>query len=333
MASSAPAVVHLLQALGLDQASTSRPSPDHSASNTWRAPLFDTVPSAMRRISAASVAGATGLASMSRPSALSRLRDLAHQPVGRQLGLAAGVARGLVEAREGQALRHHRRVVGRQAVVALEALRPSPRAARASRRARARSTRARSPAAAGRGRGSSGSRARLPCCASRASRRCRGRTARWPARSRRPSSMRSICHCTSKSIACCRKRKLFRFLISRRVPKGAPGRRTETLASQRKLPSCMLPSQMPSHTTSACSALAYSTASALRAHVGLGDDLQQRRAGAVQVDAGLAVVVLVQATCRRPPPGGRASGCTVVRCVAEHELDLRRPAPPGSRTG
>jgi hypothetical protein len=33
------------------------------------------------------------------------------------------------------------------------------------------------------------------------------------------------------------------------------GRRTETLASQRKLPSCMLPSQMPSHTTSACSAL------------------------------------------------------------------------------
>ena len=59
------------------------------------------------------------------------------------------------------------------------------------------------------------------------------------------------------------KRKLFRFLISRRVPKGAPGRRTETLASQRKLPSCMLPSQMPSQTTSACSAFAYSTASAL----------------------------------------------------------------------
>jgi hypothetical protein len=64
-------------------------------------------------------------------------------------------------------------------------------------------------------------------------------------------------------MACCRKRKLFRFLISRRVPSGAPGRRTETLASQRKLPSCMLPSQMPSHTTSACRALAYSTASAL----------------------------------------------------------------------
>ena len=59
------------------------------------------------------------------------------------------------------------------------------------------------------------------------------------------------------------KRKLFRFLISRRVPNGAPGRRTETLASQRKLPSCMLPSQMPSQTTSVCSARAYSTASAL----------------------------------------------------------------------
>src|SRR5213075_2371596 len=46
--------------------------------------------------------------------------------------------------------------------------------------------------------------------------------------------------------------KLFRFLISRRVPKGAPGLRTDTLASQRNEPSCMLPSQMPSQTTSAC---------------------------------------------------------------------------------
>ena len=57
------------------------------------------------------------------------------------------------------------------------------------------------------------------------------------------------------------KRKLLRFLISQRVPSGSPGRRTDTLASQRKLPSCMLPSQMPIHCTSACSALAYATAS------------------------------------------------------------------------
>ena len=59
-----------------------------------------------------------------------------------------------------------------------------------------------------------------------------------------------------------RKRKLFRFLISQRVPSGAPGRRTETLASQRKLPSCMLPSQMPIQRTSPCRAFAYATASA-----------------------------------------------------------------------
>ena len=42
---------------------------------------------------------------------------------------------------------------------------------------------------------------------------------------------------------------------------------------------------MSSQTTSACSAFAYSTASTLRAHVRLGDDLEQRRAGAVEVDA------------------------------------------------
>jgi hypothetical protein len=31
-----------------------------------------------------------------------------------------------------------------------------------------------------------------------------------------------------------------------------------------------------------------------RPHVGLGDDLEQRRAGAIQVDAALALIVLVQ---------------------------------------
>ncbi len=54
-----------------------------------------------------------------------------------------------------------------------------------------------------------------------------------------------------------------RFLISQRVPSFAsPSGRTDTLASQRKLPSCMLPSQMPIQRTSACSAFAYATASA-----------------------------------------------------------------------
>ncbi len=59
------------------------------------------------------------------------------------------------------------------------------------------------------------------------------------------------------------KRNEFRFLISQRVPNAAwPIGRTDTFASQRNEPSCMLPSQMPSQTTSACSAFAYATASA-----------------------------------------------------------------------
>ena len=45
------------------------------------------------------------------------------------------------------------------------------------------------------------------------------------------------------------KRKEFRFLISQRVPSlRRPRLRTETLASQRNEPSCMLPSQMPIQT-------------------------------------------------------------------------------------
>ena len=57
-------------------------------------------------------------------------------------------------------------------------------------------------------------------------------------------------------MACCMNLKLFKFLISRRVPNGAPGLRTDTLASQRNEPSCMLPSQMPIQVTILCSSLA-----------------------------------------------------------------------------
>ena len=57
-------------------------------------------------------------------------------------------------------------------------------------------------------------------------------------------------------MACSMKRNELRFLISQRVPSGSPGRRTDTFASQRKDPSCMLPSQMPIQRTSVCSALA-----------------------------------------------------------------------------
>ena len=49
----------------------------------------------------------------------------------------------------------------------------------------------------------------------------------------------------SYSIACMTKRTEFTFLISQRVPYCSPGRRTETLQSQRREPSSMLPSQVP----------------------------------------------------------------------------------------
>ena len=109
-----------------------------------------------------------------------------------------------------------------------------------------------------------------------------------------PSSIRSICHWTSKSIACCRNLKLFRFLISRRVPNGAPGRRTETLASQRNEPFLHVAVADAEPDDERVQRAGVGDRLGARAHVGLGDDLQQRRAGAVQVDAGLAVVVLVQ---------------------------------------
>ena len=55
------------------------------------------------------------------------LGDFAHHPVGGQLGLAAGLGRRLEVGAEGLALGHHRRVIGRQAVLLLEALRHGAR--------------------------------------------------------------------------------------------------------------------------------------------------------------------------------------------------------------
>ena len=44
--------------------------------------------------------------------------------------------------------------------------------------------------------------------------------------------------------------------LAARAQRLPPGLRTDTLASQRKLPSCMLPSQMPIQVTILCSSLA-----------------------------------------------------------------------------
>ena len=55
----------------------------------------------------------------------------------------------------------------------------------------------------------------------------------------------------------------FRFLISRRVPNlSVPLGFIDTLISHLKLPSCILPSQIPIHCTSSCNFFAYATASA-----------------------------------------------------------------------
>ena len=56
----------------------------------------------------------------------------------------------------------------------------------------------------------------------------------------------------------------------------------------------MLPSQMPSHTHQRMQRLRIRDRFGGAAHVRLGDDFQQRRAGAVQVDAGHAREVFVQ---------------------------------------
>ena len=111
----------------------------------------------------------------------------------------------------------------------------------------------------------------------------------------------------------------------------APGRRTDTLASQRKLPSCMLPSQMPIQRTSAVQRLRVGDRLVGAAHVRLGHDLEQRRAGAIEIDAGHAVKVLVQALARvflemraRETHGLLAAG--------DGDSDRRRPARRGSRT-
>ena len=176
----------------------------------------------MRAINAASVSLPTRDDPMSAPSLL---RRRATSPISQ---LAASLATWGVSpaarvtasklVRESSALRHRERIVGRQAVLFLEAPWPWPAAVRASRRERARSTPARSRAAAGRGPESSDSRARLPWCASPESRRSTGRTAPWPAALHRRPGINSICQRISKSMACCMKRNEFRFLISRLVP-------------------------------------------------------------------------------------------------------------------
>ena len=65
---------------------------------------------------------------------------------------------------------------------------------------------------------------------------------------------------------------------------GVPAGRIETLASQRSEPSSMFTSETPSWRSVVRSSCSHSRACGGGAQVGLGDDLDQRRAAAVEVD-------------------------------------------------
>ena len=119
--------------------------------------------------------------------------DLAQEPVGGAPSASAAGRDHRLEIGGDVAVRGERGRVARAAARGrARSAAASPRAIPAVARARARSTPGRWPAAAGPGRGSSGSPARLPCCASSASRAGRDRTGASPARPcRRPRSARS----------------------------------------------------------------------------------------------------------------------------------------------
>ena len=98
----------------------------------------------------------------------------------------------------------------------------------------------------------------------------------------------------------------------------------------------MLPSQMPIQLHQRMQRLGVGHGLVGGAHVGLGDDFQQRRAGAVEVDAGLAVEILVQrlAGILLEVGAGQVHGLFAdVVTLTDAESSASRPAPPAVRTG
>jgi hypothetical protein len=95
-------------------------------------------------------------------------------------------------------------------------------------------------------------------------------------------------------MACSRKRKELRFLISRRVPNSFWPRahRDVGVAAEGAFLHVAVADADPRH--QGVQGLGVGHGLGGGAHVRLGDDLQQRRAGAVEVDAGHAVEVFVQ---------------------------------------
>ena len=158
-------------------------------------------------------------------------------------------------------------------------------AARAARRARSRASPRSARAARGRAPGSSGSRAPPPWSAAGSARPVRGSKCSVSWLTVSPASSSAVWRSISALMPCIRKRNEFMFLSSVLVPSSSvPLGRMETLASQRSEPSSMF--------TSRDAELAQRHAQQRQplarllggAEVGLGDDLGQRRAAAVEVD-------------------------------------------------
>ena len=115
------------------------------------------------------------------------------------------------------------------------------------------------------------------------------------------ASSSPICRSISARTPRSRKRNEFMFLSSVLVPSSVdPAGRTDTLASQRSDPSSMLTSETPSWLSVARSSAEPIARLLGRAQVGLGHDLDQRRAAAVEVDP--AAVRAVDPAAR--PRGG-----------------------------
>ena len=147
-------------------------------------------------------------------------------------------------------------------------------------------------AAADRARENSDSRAPLPCCASTPSARPPSPTAASPARRVRRRRASSICRSISYSSAFCRKRNEFRFLTSAFVPSAVVAGRTHRhvgVAAQAALLHVAVVDAEP-HEDRAQAAEELRGVGR-RPQVGLGDDLDERHAAAVEVDVGLAIGV------------------------------------------
>ena len=139
---------------------------------------------------------------------------------------------------------------------------------------------------------------------------------------RRSSSCRAISAWMPRSM----KRKEFMFFSSVFVPSTAlPTGRSEMLASQRSEPSSMFTSLTPVWRSVVRSSSSQARASSAAWQVGLGDDLRERRAAAVEVD---------DARVRAVDAAARADVDELRRVLLEvHAVDAHVAEPPAPAQG